>query len=362
LYALRDRCLESPDFHRVCTSIPLTRPIANREAVALFDVCAGFVYSQILTACVELRLFEILRHEALAIRDLALRLSLSEQAAERLLRAATALRLTARRSGGRYGLGMLGAAFNGNPAIAAMIRHHAMLYRDLRNPVALLRGEVQTELSRYWAYARSERPQDIDSAAAGPYSALMTASQTLLADDVLAAYPFHRHRCLLDAGGGEGAFIAAAAALHPRMRFKLFDLPSVANRAQARFDRDGLHDRAEAFGGSFFHDPLPRGADVVTLVRVLHDHDDAEVMTLLRAVHAALPDGGTVVIAEPFADTPGAERMGDGYFGFYLLAMGQGRPRTVAELAAMLGKAGFRRVRQCKTRRPLLAGVVTACR
>ena len=37
-----------------------TSPIAERNARALFDLCAGFVYSQILFACVQLDLFRLL--------------------------------------------------------------------------------------------------------------------------------------------------------------------------------------------------------------------------------------------------------------------------------------------------------------
>ncbi len=362
LYALRDRCLESPYFQRLCSSLPIARRIANREANTLFDLCAGFVYSQILSACVELRLFEILRNGPLPARELALRIGLPEEAAMRLLRAAAALRLVERRSGDRFGLGMLGAAFNGNPAIGAMIRHHAMLYRDLGDPVALLRGEVKTELSRYWGYADKDRNNDLDAGDVAPYSALMAESQALISDDILSAYSLRTHRCLLDVGGGEGAFVAAAAARYPGLRVRLFDLPAVASRAQACFEREGFRDRAEAFGGSFLSDPLPREADVISLVRVLHDHDDAAVMQALRAVRDALPDDGVILIAEPLAGTSGAESMGDGYFGFYLLAMGQGRPRTAKELSDMLSKAGFRRIRQHRTRRPLLTGVMTACR
>lgn len=362
LYALRNRCLENPYFQRICSSFPIIRRIANREANTLFDLCAGFVYSQILSTCVELRLFEILRNGPLPARELALRLGLSEDAAMRLLRAAAALRLVERRSGDRFGLGMLGAAFNGNPAIGAMIRHHAMLYRDLRDPVALLRGEVKTELSRYWGYADKDRRHDLDAADVAPYSALMAESQALISDDILSAYSLRNHRRLLDVGGGEGAFVTAAAARYPDLRVRLFDLPAVASRAQACFEREGFGDRAEAFGGSFLSDPLPRGADVISLVRVLHDHDDDAAMQVLRAIRDALPDDGVILIAEPLAGTPGAAPMGDGYFGFYLLAMGQGRPRTASELSVMLSNAGFNRIQQRRTRRPLLASVMTACR
>ena len=60
------------------------------------------------------------------------------------------------------------------------------------------------------------------------------------------------------------------------------------------------------------------------------------------------------------AGTPGAEPVGDAYFGFYLLAMGSGRPRRADELHAMLGSAGFARVQELPTRRPLLARVLRA--
>ena len=39
--------------------------------------------------------------------------------------------------------------------------------------------------------------------------------------------------------------------------------------------------------------------------------------------------------------TPGAETVGDAYFGFYLLAMGRGRARTPEQLKQMLTEAGF---------------------
>ena len=57
----------------------------------------------------------------------------------------------------------------------------------------------------------------------------------------------------------------------------------------------------------------------------------------------ALPADGALLMAEPMAGGAGAEPIGDAYFGFYLLAMGSGRPRTPAELARLLARAGFPR-------------------
>jgi demethylspheroidene O-methyltransferase len=358
----RDRLLMSRRFQRWAAGFPLTRPIAERRARALFDLCAGFVYSQVLLACVRLRLCELLAEEGpQTAAALAVRLDLPADGAARLLGAAVALRLLERRAGGRYGLGVLGAALVGNPAIAAMVEHHPLLYADLADPVALLRGERgEGELARYWPYAGAARPAALAAAAVAGYSALMAASQPLVADDILDAYRLDRHRCLLDLGGGEGGFLIAAAARAPRLRLLLFDLPAVAARAEARFAAAGLADRARAVGGDFLGQPLPQGADVISLVRVIHDHDDAAAAAILRAARAALPPDGVLLLAELLAGTPGAEPVGAAYFAFYLRAMGRGRARTAAELASLLRATGFTRVKLLRTRHPLLMSVLLA--
>ncbi len=359
--SLRDRLLTSARFRSWAGRLPLTRSIARRRARALFDLCAGFVYAQVLTACVQLRLFDMLAEGPQSAPMLARRLSLTGDATARLLAAAVSLRLVSRRSKGRFGLGPLGAAMVGNPGIAAMVEHHRLLYADLQDPVALLRAaRPETGLSRYWPYAGDARPDALSSTQVAEYSALMAASQPLIAEEVLRAYPLGRHRCLLDVGGGDGSFLVAAASRSPRLRLILFDLPAVADRARDRLRQAGLAPRAEIAGGSFLDGELPRGADIISLVRVIHDHDDAAVLTLLRAARRALPPSGTLLIAEPMTDTPGAEPVGAAYFGFYLLAMGSGRPRTPDAIRQLLRTAGFGRVRLIVTQMPMLTRLIVA--
>jgi demethylspheroidene O-methyltransferase len=325
---LRDRLLASPRFQRWAAAFPLTRPVARRRASALFDLCAGFVYSQTLLAAVRIGLCEALLDGPQQLDRLAPRLTLSVEGAARLLRATSALGLTTRRVDGRFALGRLGPALAGNPGIAAMVRHHALLYDDLRDPVALLRGEhSSTSLRRLWPYAGHDRPEDLGAEDVARYSDLMAASLPLVAAEVLAAYRFRRHRCLLDLGGGGGAFLSAVAAAAPRLRLLLVDLPAVADRARVRFAREGLAERALALGGDLRTGPWPDGADVVSLIRVIHDHDDDTALQILRGARRALTSGGTLVLAEPMAETPGARSVG-AYFELYLLAMGSGRPRT----------------------------------
>lgn len=357
----RDGVLSNARFQQFAGSFALTRPIARRRASALFDLCAGFVYSQILQACVQLGLFEMLARGPLGADELAARTSMPPESMRLLLDAAVSLRLAQPRSGGRYGLGPLGAALLGNPGVIAMIRHHAMLYDDLKDPLALLRHESGAgQLARYWPYAGTMAPADLTGAEVSPYTALMAQSQPMISAQVLAAVSLAGHRCLLDVGGGNGAFLSAVAAKYPELRCMLFDLPAVAEQASERFQREGLAARARVVGGSFLGDPLPEGADIISMVRILHDHDDDHVMTLLRAVHDALPAGGTLLIAEPLSGTRGGEAIADAYFAFYLLAMGSGRPRSFERLQAMLSEAGFNEIALQPPGMPMLTSVITA--
>ncbi len=358
---LRNRLLASSRFHRWALRFPLTRAIARRRARKVFDLCAGFVYSQVLLACVQLRLFETLSERPLSIEDTARALGLPTAAAGRLLAAATSLGLVDRLADGRFLLGGFGAVVLGNPGIADMIRHHPLLYADLADPVALLRGERgSTELGRYWPYARSGAPGALRDEDVADYSALMASSQSLIADQVLDVCSLAGHRCLLDVGGGEGAFLSTVADRVPGLRMMLFDLPAVARRARQRFESAGLSERIRVVGGDFRSEPLPEGADVVSLVRILHDHDDDVALALARSVRDVLPEGGRLIVAEPMAATSGAEPIGDAYFGFYLLAMGSGRARSPSELCDLLSRAGFVDVRVVPTPIPMQTGVITA--
>ncbi len=340
----------------MAAAFPLTRPVARANARAVFDLCAGFVYSQVLLACVETGLLEALQQKPRNQSELSDITGLPLEGLDRLLKAAAALKLIERRSQQRYGLGPMGAALLGNPGVLKMIRHHPSLYADLADPKALLQERSSaTQLAAYWPYAGGEHAAEHSEDIAETYSALMSATQGFIADEVLNAYRFDQHRKLLDVGGGDGSFLRAVAQRSPDIALSLFDLPPVARIAQSRFSEEGVC--AEVQSGDMFEDTWPVGADLISFIRILHDHDDDQVAKLLDKARQTLAPGGSVIVAEPTADSA---RAGNAYFGMYLWAMGSGRPRTLKEIKAMLRAAGFSRIGARRTRQPLLVRVVIA--
>ncbi len=361
----RDRLLSSPAFQRWASRSVFLRWIVKRQSRQLFDLVAGFAYSQALLALVQTGLIAALAKAPLGVGEAAAVAGLTPERAELLLKAGVSIGILEWRSSQQVGLSMLGVVLASSPAILSMVHHHADFYQDLSDPVALLRDpDPQTRMRRYWAYASDgqARPGGLDAAQVSDYSRLMADSQPLVAQQVLDAYDFRGHRSLLDIGGGLGRFVSAVGHAHPHLELALVDLPAVAEQATAAMANDAkLRGRVVCHGADFFRDPLPSGADLVSLVRVLYDHPDDRVLALLRRARGCFgAAGGRILIAEPMAGTVGAQAMGDGYFGFYLLAMGGGRARSAAELIELLGEAGFVRGRALQTDLPLQTGLVVA--
>jgi len=360
IFNWRNAKLADADFHRWARRNPLTRYIARRRARSIFDLCAGFVYSQTLSACVELKLLQLLSNGAKTSQFIAKQCDLEQDACDVLVRSAVSLKLLQAVDQTRYGLGVHGAALLANPGVLKMVEHHAFFYRDLKDPVSLLRREEPTTmLSMFWNYSGQDNGvgNAMDSSA---YTELMSASQSLIAEQILDCYSFRAHQCLLDVGGSDGTFLRTVGATVPDMSLMLFDLKPVVQHAEAHFTQSDLPNKVSFFGGDMFKDALPTGADLISLVRVVHDHNDDDVLALLIRCRQALPEGGTLLLAEPMA----VERIGDpatdAYFGFYLHAMGQGKPRTATELRALLDKAGFTRMKEIKTQLPMLVRVLSA--
>ena len=358
--AWRARQVARPGFRRIIQRLPGMRRYAGAREQELFSIVTGFVQSQILFVALESGLLDALKSGPVARADLPDILGFESPRLSRLLQATEALQLVARSSDGFVTLDDFGAIAVSDPGLSAMIRHHACLYRDLSDPVALFDGSrTQTEMRRIWSYAGEGREKSVSRNEAEAYSALMAASQSLLSQDILDAYDFSRHRRVLDIGGGDGTFLTALAERHPGLSLSLFDLPPVAARARERFADEPLSASPRCFGGNFLTDRLPEGHDCVTLVRVLFDHADETVTRLLANLRLSMVPGSRLVIAEPMAgrESPGA-RAATAYFGVYVMAMGSGRCRTPEEIGALALQAGFSgfAVRPCRS--PISARLV----
>ncbi len=235
-----------------------------------------------------------------------------------------------------------------------MILHQGEVYADFADPVDLLSRGRADGLSAVLGL----RPAARESAAR--YSRLMAATQAFVQADVLDAYDFGRHRAISTSVVATGASSRPSAGAGTGPTLTVFDRPAVADLARARFQAAAMARSRRCSVGGDFRDGRPAAWGRSRHPhRVLHDHDDAVVRTLLTGIRRALAPGGRLLIAEPWPRRRRPSVSSTPISGFYLLAMGQGRPRSVDEIAGLMSEAGFVGIRPIRTRRPGMVSIVT---
>jgi hypothetical protein len=143
-------------------------------------------------------------------------------------------------------------------------------------------------------------------------------------------------RSVVDVGGGTGAMLAEILRSRPWLRGTLVDLPRTIARAAENFEAAGVLDRVSIVGQSFF-DPLPAGADLYLLKKVLNDWPDHETLAILRrCAEAARPNGRVVVIGGVVPDDEALIQS----LAVEMVLIG-GKSNTLAEFRDLARQAGL---------------------
>jgi 2,7-dihydroxy-5-methyl-1-naphthoate 7-O-methyltransferase len=145
-----------------------------------------------------------------------------------------------------------------------------------------------------------------------------------------------RVRTVVDVGGGTGAMLAELLRARPALAGTLVDLPGTVTRAAETFAAAGVSERVTVVGQSFF-DPLPPGADLYLLTKVLNDWPDEETVAILRrCAEAARPGDGRIVIMGGVSPDGTARRL-----TIEMVLVG-GRTNTVTEFTELARRADLK--------------------
>ncbi len=152
--------------------------------------------------------------------------------------------------------------------------------------------------------------------------------------EVLINSDWESVRTVVDVGGGTGALLAEILRAHSGIRGILVDFPKTVARAAQTFEAAGVADRVQTIGQSFF-DPLPVGADLYLLSKVLNDWPDRETVAILKRCAEAARPSGRIVISGGVSpdDTPASLSIETVLLG--------GKTNTLAEFRELVRDAGL---------------------
>jgi O-methyltransferase domain len=176
---------------------------------------------------------------------------------------------------------------------------------------------------------------------AAGFDALVKGNYAPVASALAQAVDFAELGTVVDVGGGHGGFTTAILQAHPGVRGILTELDRALPGARAHLAANGLADRCDVVACDFFTDPLPPGAGGYLLAHVIHNWNDEQALAILRAVRAAIPHDGRLLLVEaiiPDDDSPHLAKDLD----IRLITISPGGGRTESEYARLLAEAGFR--------------------
>ena len=173
------------------------------------------------------------------------------------------------------------------------------------------------------------------------FARAMSAVSAGAAHAIAAKFPWDSHQTVIDLGCAEGAVPVQIALAHDHVTGGGYDLPPLEPIFDAHVAQFGLSDRLSFTAGDFFDGPLPK-ADVLVMGHILHDWDLDEKRLLLEKAHAALPEGGALIVYDAIIDD---ERRGDA-FGLLmslnmLIETPGGFDYTGADCRGWMQEAGF---------------------
>ncbi|MGQ4807235.1 3-hydroxy-5-methyl-1-naphthoate 3-O-methyltransferase [Candidatus Entotheonellaceae bacterium PAL068K] len=321
------------------------------DASALHALGLGFMAARTLSVALEFRLFTHLAGAGASLSQAAHAMGLTERAASRLLHACAALGLLQASAQG----------FRNTPLSAKYLVEDQPTfigsYLQMFDDLGYHRWEAMSTALRHNApidaVHHPYRYLADDQEAARQFLIAQHAGSLSLGQALAHRIDFQPFHCLLDLGGGSGAYTVEILSRYPHVQAIIFDFPEVCRFAETIIQQAGLTTRVRLVAGDYERDPLPEGADIVLWSGNLHASSPTRCTRIVRSLAAVLPPGGTLLIHDYLLDDTRTGPLIPALLALHLTLVSEdGQVYSGAELHALLEAAGFAEVRI----QPFLAG------
>lgn len=320
--------------------------------IALLQMVTGYWVSQSIYVAARLGIADLLQTGAKTSDELAREVGAHGPTLYRVLRALAGLGIFAEDENRRFSLTPLAEPLRTGPnSLRAMAIHMieeaswdawGKLLESVRTGEAGFKLAHGMEVFPYYA----AHPESME-----PFNEAMTNFSEAVIEALVPAYDFSSIKKLVDVGGGHGSLLAAILKANPNLRGVLFDLPRAVEGASKRMEMENVADRAELVAGDFF-ESVPPGGDAYLMKLIIHDWDDERAVKILSNCHAAMADGGKLLLIESVVPSGNEPSFSKG-MDLQMLIMTGGRERTESEYRELFAAGGFTLTRVIPTESPM---------
>ena len=310
--------------------------------LSLREMIGGVRYTQLVYVAAKLGIADLLKDGPRSPDDLADSIGADRRNLYRVLRALASLGIFAENQDGMFELTVKAEPLQSG--VPDSERDWAILWGEewFYRPWGGLLDNVKTGQTAFddifhmglWEYLGSN-PE-----AGEAFDRAMTSRSRGDMTTALTTFDFSGISRIVDVGGGQGELISAILKAHPEMHGVLFDLPSAIEGARRLVESEGVSDRCELVGGSFF-ESVPAGGDLYILQGVIHNWNDSDATVILQKCRQAIGDNGRLLIVDhvlPTGNDPSPGKISD----ITMMVLVGALERTESEFRALLDAAGFR--------------------
>ena len=164
---------------------------------------------------------------------------------------------------------------------------------------------------------------------------------------------------LLDLGGGPGTYAIHFCKQNKNLKATVLDLPTTRPYAENVISKFGVEDRVTFTDGNYLTDAIDGAYDVVWLSHILHAESPEDCEGIIQKAVSALRPDGMIIIHEFILDNTKDSPLFPALFSLnMLLGTPGGQSYSEQELAAMLEKAGVKRIKRHPFKGPTDSGIL----
>jgi len=302
--------------------------------VSIREMATAFQRSRVILTAYELELFTVLGNESKSSVEVSTALGTDERATDRLMNALCAMGLLEKK----------GSKFSNSPTASRFLMKGKLEYMSSLMHVVHMWDSWST-LTNAIQSGTSVVSRHIDYRGEKWLSAFIAAMHERAhkhGNEIVSMLDLSDVSCVLDVGGGSGAYSMALVRAQEGIKATVFDLPNIIPITKRYVEKEGFSDKIYTVAGDYNIDSLGTGFDLVFLSAVVHSNSPQDNKNLIGKCAEALNPQGQVVVLDFIMDENRVSPFFGALFALNMLvATESGDTYTESEVRFWMNDAGL---------------------